>query len=311
MFKVLVTGGAGFIGSHLVEKLVNLNYQVKVLDNFSSGRISNLRCVKGKAKIVRGDIRDKKVLGKVVKNVDTIIHLAALTDVTESVRKPHLYHEVNTTGTLNLLHTAEKNKVQKFVYISTCAVYGEAKKLPINEEHPTAGLSPYAVSKLAAENYCRVYNEVYGLKTVILRLFNVYGPGQQNKSYSGVIIRFIEMLNQNKPPIIYGDGEQTRDFVYVGDVVEAIVKAVESNISFDIFNIGTGEPTTINHLAETIIRVMGKENLKPIHTEPRKGEIRHSQADITKAKEKLGYKPQTNLTEGLKKTVLQLSKTVF
>ena len=302
-FRVLVTGGCGFIGSYLVRRLVNLGYNVVILDNLARGNmITNLRDIANNVRLMKGDIREYETVLKALKDVDVVFHLAALTDVQESIEKPRLYHEVNSTGTLNLLQASVENKVEKFVYTSSCAVYGNPVKLPIDENHPTNPLSPYAASKLSAENYCKAYSNNYGLKVLILRLFNVYGP-RQTKSYAGVISEFIKRVMDDKPPVIFGDGKQTRDFIYVEDVVEYLTKALdyEPEDKFDVFNVGTGKPVTINQLADLVLKIIGKENLKPVYEKPKEGEIKHSVADIVKAVNHLNYVPQYTLEEGLRR----------
>ena len=302
--KVLVTGGAGFIGSHLVKKLVELDYKVIVLDNFSRGSINNLEDVSHKIKIVEGDIREYKTVLKALKNVDVVFHLAALTDVQESMEKPRLYHEVNSTGTLNLLQASVRNNVKKFIYASSCAVYGEPVRIPIDEEHPLNPLSPYAASKLSAEAYCKAYSNNYGLKVLILRLFNVYGP-KQTRNYAGVISEFIKRIGNSEPPIIFGDGKQARDFIYVEDTVEYLIKTLnyKPENKFEVFNIGTGKSITLNRLAKLILKIMGKNSFTPVYQPPKQGDIRYSQADISKAIKILGYTPKIGLEEGLRKTI--------
>ncbi|RLE48627.1 MAG: hypothetical protein DRJ31_06840 [Candidatus Methanomethylicota archaeon] len=297
--RALVTGGAGFIGSHLVKRLVKSGFDVRVLDNFHSGRKENLTEVIDRIELIKGDIRNYKTVEKSVKGVDAIFHLAALIDVQESLRKPKTYHEVNSTGTLNLLKAATKQKITKFIYTSTCAVYGNPIRLPIDENHPLNPLSPYAASKLSAENYCKAFSKSYGLKTTILRLFNVYGPNQNTSKYSGVILEFIKRIRRDKPPIIFGDGNQTRDFIYVEDVADFLIKALEIDAN-GVFNIGTGKQTSINQLASTLLKITGKSHLKPIYEKPRPGDIKHSVADISKAVKTFHIKPKTSLEEGLK-----------
>jgi len=302
-FRILITGGCGFIGSYLVRRLVNLGYNVVILDNLAKGNmITNLRDIANNVRLVKGDIREYETVLKASKDVDVIFHLAALTDIQESIEKPRLYHEVNSTGTLNLLQASVENKVEKFVYTSSCAVYGNPVKLPISEEHPTNSLSPYAASKLSAENYCKAYSNSYGLKVLILRLFNVYGP-RQTKSYAGVVSEFIRRVMDGKLPVIFGDGEQTRDFIYVDDVVEYLVKALnyEPKNGFEVFNVGTGKPITINQLADLVLKMVGKENLKPVYEKPKEGEIKHSVANIVKTVNHLNYVPQYTLEEGLRR----------
>jgi len=300
--KVLVTGGAGFIGSYVVKRLIKLGYDVRVLDNFSRGKRDNLADVLGQIDLISGDIRDQEAVKKSIKGIDVVIHMAALVDVRESVEKPLLYHEVNSTGTLNLLYGSVKQGVKRFIYASTCAVYGNPVKLPISEDHPLNPLSPYAASKLSAENYCRAFSKSYGLKTTIFRFFNVYGPRKNINSYSGVIIEFIKRIKSDKPPIIFGSGEQTRDFIFIDDAVEFVIRSVENDIE-GVFNVGSGESTSINNLSELLLKIMRKEHLKPIHTSPRPGEIKNSQADISKACKVFNYRPRVSLEEGLRRVI--------
>jgi UDP-glucose 4-epimerase len=300
----LVTGGAGFIGSHLVERLLGEGFKVRILDDFSSGREENLYNVAKSVEIFRGDIRNNEVVDKAVSGVDAVIHLAAKIDVDESFKDPMLYHEVNVGGTLNLLNSCVREAVKKFLYVSTCAVYGNPLKLPVGEEHPANPLSPYAASKLAAEAYCKAYTNIFNLNLVILRLFNVYGPRQFRNPYAGVILRFIENLKSGRPLVIFGDGEQTRDFTFVEDAVEAMTRLIVSeNIKNETFNLGSGRPISINQLANILMRVMNVKGLKPIHTNPRPGDIRHSQADISKIARAINFKPKTPLEEGLRLTL--------
>jgi UDP-glucose 4-epimerase len=299
--RILVTGGAGFIGSHLVERLAELGYEVRVFDNFSKGRKENLAEVMNEVELIHGDVRDHEAVDRAVKDVDTIVHLAALIDVQESLGKTLLYHEVNSTGTLNLLNSAGRG-VEKFIFTSSCAVYGNPIKLPVNEDHRLNPLSPYAASKLSAESYCRAYSESYGLKTTIFRLFNVYGPRQGANQYSGVIKEFTKRVIRNQPPIIFGDGEQTRDFIFVENVVDFIVEAIKSGAD-GTFNLGTGSSVSIERLAEILLKVMNRGHLRPIHTEPKLGEIKHSRAEISKAIEAFSIKPDVTLEEGLRKTL--------
>jgi UDP-glucose 4-epimerase len=297
--SVLVTGGAGFIGSHLVEKLLKEDYNVLVLDNLSHGKIENLDMKNRRLTFLKGDICDKQTVKKVLKDVEAIFHLAALVDVPFSVENPTLVNRVNVCGTLNVLEESIKSKVEKFIFASSCAVYGEPRYLPIDEEHPTNPLSPYAVSKLVVEKYCQVFHRLYGFKTVSLRLFNVYGPRQGSKSYSGVIIEMIKRLKSGKPPVIFGDGTQTRDFVYVLDAVEAFYKAMKAPQCTGEINIGSGRETSIIELATILIKKFNLKNIKPVYTEPRTGDIKRSWANIGKAKRLLGYEPKFPLLEGL------------
>ncbi|MEM3672600.1 MAG: SDR family oxidoreductase [Candidatus Bathyarchaeia archaeon] len=297
--SVLVTGGAGFIGSYLVERLLKEDYNVVVLDDLSSGKTENLDLKNRRLLFLKGDIRDKKLVKKALKGVKVVFHLAALVDVQFSVKNPLLVNQVNVCGSLNILEESIKNNVAKFIYASSCAVYGEPQYLPINEEHPTNPLSPYAVSKLTTEKYCQVFNKLYGLKTVSLRLFNVYGPRQEGNSYSGVISQFIRQLRSSKPPIIFGDGSQTRDFVYVLDVVDAFYKAMDAKQCIGEINVGSGKETSIKELAKILIEKFGLKNVEPVYTKPREGDIKRSWANIEKAKHELGYKPNFTLNDVL------------
>ena len=299
--RVLVTGGAGFIGSHLVDRLLKEGFDVIVLDNLSSGHVRNIKHHIGKRgfQFIKGDIRNRELVNKLVKEIDVIFHLAAIVSVPQSVRNPTLVNEVNVSGTLNLLEAARKSKVKRFIFASSCAVYGNPQSLPIKEESPLRPISPYGASKLAAETYVQVFHKVYGLKTVCLRYFNVYGPRQSEGRYSSVISRFLRALREDRPLKIYGDGKQTRDFVHVHDVVEANVLALKERKAVgECFNIATGSPITIEDLAKKFMAVFGKKT-KIAYLKPRRGDIRHSYADISKAVEKLGYKPKISLENGL------------
>ena len=296
---MLVTGGAGFIGSHLVRELVSLGYEVRVLDNLSRGSLENLGEALNEVELVLGDVRDPEVTTRAVSGVDTVVHLAALVDVEESMRFPELYTEVNLVGTLNLVKASRR--IDSFVFSSSASVYGDPVKVPIPETHPIAPRSPYAASKAAAELYIKTYSNIYGFRYVILRLFNVYGP-RQSRGYSGVVAEFIRRALRKEPPIIYGDGEQTRDFIYVSDVVKAIASSLRSKVS-GVYNVGSGTPTKILDLAYTILRITGMENLRPEFREVRPGDVKHSVADISKANRELGFRPSTSLEAGLRMLV--------
>jgi nucleoside-diphosphate-sugar epimerase len=251
--------------------------------------------------VVEGDVRDRRVVRKVMKGADGVVHLAALIDVEASVRDPFQTHDVNVNGTLNLLHEAVKAGVRRFVFASSTAVYGDANPLPLKEDYPPRPISPYAASKAAAEGYCLAFNKCYGLETVILRYFNVYGPGQRNSAYSGVITRFLENAFKGGPLTVYGDGCQTRDFIYVDDVIEATVLALEGDgLEGEIFNVCTGNPTSVNELVEVVRAIIGKD-LKVVYDKPRKGDIRNNYGDPSKAKKNLRFKAKTSLKEGLEK----------
>jgi UDP-glucose 4-epimerase len=300
--KVLVTGGAGFIGSHMVDRLVNDGYDVRIIDDLSTGRIDNIQSLlsAGKVDFVKGDIRDVSLVTKSVDDVDDVVHFAALTSVPFSVKNPELTFDVNLCGTLNLIRACAQEDVGRFVFVSSCAVCGDPESLPVREEHRTDPISPYAESKLIAERYCLGFQERQLLRSVVLRFFNVYGPRQGMNDYSGVITRFIDRVRQKEPLVIYGDGSQTRDFVNVHDVVEAILASMKSSDSEgEVFNVGSGKPTSINELAKTILELAGVD-LEIRYEKPRAGDIKDSYADISKAKKFLGYEPKISLRDGLR-----------
>ncbi len=302
MKKVIVTGGAGFIGSHLTEELAKRGYYVIILDDLSTGKTENIEPLlkNENVKFIQGSVTDLPVLQKLFQDVHYVFHLAAIPSVPRSIENPLASHEVNVTSTLKVLLTAKDNGIKKVIYASSSSVYGDTPTLPKREDMLPNPLSPYAVTKLTGEYYCRVFKEVYGLPTVCLRYFNVYGPRQDpNSQYSAVIPRFIKSVSEGKPPIILGDGEQTRDFTFIKDVVEANILAAESDAT-GIFNIGRGESTSINRLAKLIISFT-KNTVKPIHDEARAGDIRHSLADISRARA-FGYEPKFSLEQGLRET---------
>ncbi len=295
-----MTGGAGFIGSHLVKALVKAGHQVRVLDNLSTGSIENLADVLDAIEFVRGDVSDYGAVESAVRGVDAVVHLAALIDVAESVERPDLYFDVNVRGTYNVAK-ASKN-VGMFVFASSSAVYGEPIRVPIPEDHPLMPKSPYAASKVSGEAFVQAFANQYGFRPVILRLFNVYGP-KQSRAYAGVIIEFIRRVSRGESPVIFGDGEQTRDFVHVSDVVEAVMLSLRNEGVRGVFNIGSGEGVTINYLARLILKLMGREDLRPIYAPPRPGDIRHSIADISRARKELGFKPKLGLEVGIKELI--------
>jgi len=301
--KILITGGAGFIGSHLAEKLVNLGYDVTVLDNLSTGNKKNLASILDNVTFVEGDIRDYDLLQRISK-VDYVFHEAALPSVQRSIKDPKSTVEVNINGTLNVLLAARNNHVKKVIFASSSSVYGEQKDKKKLETMIPNPLSPYAVTKLTGEHLCKVFSHVYNLPTVCLRYFNVFGPRQNPDSeYSAVIPKFIKLILQDKRPTVFGDGKQSRDFTYVDNVVNANLLAMKSDIQHgEIINIACGKSYNLLQLIEIINKSLNK-NIEPIFTEARPGDIKYSLADIGKAKKLLGYTPQVDFVEGLKRTI--------
>jgi len=309
--RVLVTGGAGFIGSHLVDALLARGDAVTVFDNLSNGSMDNLKnhTTNPGFRFIQGDIRDAKAIKNAVAGVDAVIHGAAMISVPLSIEDPELAQSVNVEGTLALLKASLGRGIKRFVYASSSAIYGEQTQLPISEEAPPKPHSPYASSKLAAEQNCRTFYKLEGLETVCLRYFNVYGP-RQTGEYAGVMTKFMERLRANQPPIIYGDGDQTRDFIYVDDVVDATLLALERDgAAGETLNVGTGRATSVNELCGIFLRLAGKTGLKPTHEAPRSGDIRHSQADIVKMRKFLDYEPKVSLEDGVKKLLRTLGVT--
>ncbi len=298
--KVLVTGGAGFIGSHIVESWLSEDHSVRVLDNLESGSLENLDEFRKEAsfRFIEGDIRKEKDVVEAVEGVDAVFHEAAVTSVPVSVKNPDMTRDVNVGGTVNLLVKCEEFGVDKFVFASSCAVYGEAENLPIDEETQLEPNSPYARSKLLGEEHVL---ERESLDSVVLRYFNVYGPRQSGGRYAGVIVKFIDRLREGVSPIIYGDGEQTRDFIYVKDIVRANLLALRrEEANGEVFNVGGGVEISINELCRKLLKIMNNSEIEPEYEPPREGDIKHSKADITKISEKLGYSLEVSLEEGLR-----------
>jgi UDP-glucose 4-epimerase len=301
----LVTGGAGFIGSHLVEALTAAGKTVRVLDNFDTGLPNNLEHISPAPTIVRGDVSDPATVLEASRGVEIVYHLAALASVQKSVEQPDLSHRICCTGTVNVLDAARKNGVRRVVFAASSSAYGAySSPSPQNEEVPLAPLSPYAAAKLASEMYLQAFTASYGLETVRLRFFNIFGPRQRADSpYSGVIAIFLSLLSSDRTPTIYGDGLHSRDFVYVGNAVQALRKAAAApSASGKVFNIGTGRSVTLRELVQAINRLIGK-NIQPKFAEARAGDVRFSCADITRAQSELGYSPKISLEEGLAKTL--------
>jgi UDP-glucose 4-epimerase len=299
--KYIVTGGAGFIGSFIVEAVAG-SHEVVVIDNFSSGKSENMSGFPENVRFIRGSITNLSLLMDAFKGADGVFHLAAIASVARSVDDPLATHETNLTGTLNVLLAARNCGVRKVVFSSSSAVYGDEQTLPKRENMPPAPLSPYAVSKLAGEYYCTVFSELFGVKTVSLRYFNVFGPRQDPHSeYAAVIPKFITRLIDDQPPLIFGDGMQTRDFVYIKDVVQANLLAMQSPVT-GTFNIGSGQKIDLNTLAGTLAEIM-KVNLNPIHEKSRMGDIRDSVSDVSAAKNAFGFQNRYSLDEGLRETI--------
>lgn len=297
--RVLVTGGAGFIGSALVKNLLKAGYEVGVLDNLSTGSERNLP--RGKAlRFHLADVRDPNAVNKLLKGYEAVLHHAAVVSVAQSVEDPFLVNDVNVNGTLNLLNASIKSGVKVFVYASSSSVYGETAGFPKKETMATIPVSPYGVSKLAAEGYCISFAKTYGLRTVSLRYFNVYGPRQGNGPYSGVIPKFTRQILDNKPPLIFGDGRQTRDFVYVDDVVQANILCLRRNLrGGEVINIAGGHRMTVNALAKVMLSLLHREILQAKHFPARMGDVRDSFADLSLARRLIGYRPRFNIRRGL------------
>ena len=296
-----MTGGAGFIGSHLVDRLISEGYDVRVIDDLSTGKLGNISSHIGGGRLdfVKGDIRDVPLVRESLKGVGVVVHLAAQTSVPFSVLNPDLTFDINLLGTQNLLRSSVKEHVDRFVFASSCAVYGDPKVLPVVETCPTNPISPYAESKLLGERYCLGFNDQQRLGCVVLRFLNVYGPRQGMNDYSGVITRFIEFSKQGVPLVIYGDGSATRDFVSVQDVVDAILSTRKnSGVEGEILNIGSGIPTSIFELAKMVIELSGVD-LEICYEKSRAGDIAHSYADVSKARKFLDYEPKVSLRNGL------------
>jgi nucleoside-diphosphate-sugar epimerase len=302
--RFLITGGAGFIGSNITKRLIEKGYFARVLDNFATGQRSNLDSVINDIELIEGDIRDFWTVVKATKGIDYILHQAALPSVPRSIDNPLTTTEVNINGTLNLLEAARFNSVQRIVYASSSSVYGDSPDMPKEESMKPMPKSPYAITKLAGEEYCMNFHQLYGLETVAIRYFNVFGP-QQNpfSQYSAVIPKFINLLNQDKPPTIYGDGTTSRDFTYIENVVNANLLACEKKgAAGNVINVACNKAYTLNDLVAKLNNILGKD-IKPIYGPAKKGDVKHSLADITKARKLLNYEPKIDFDEGLKKTV--------
>lgn len=303
--QCLVTGGAGFIGSNLADELIRQGAKVTIIDDLSTGFIDNLEEINGDFRFVEGDLNDSDDLARAIEGCEIVFHQAALPSVPRSVENPTETHRACDSATFNLLVKAKESGVRRFIYAASSSAYGDQQTLPKVETMRPEPLSPYAAAKLAGEYYCRVFFEVYGLETYSLRYFNVFGPRQNPSSaYSGVISRFIDALMKNEVPVIYGDGEQTRDFTYIANVVHANIAAAQATLGMgEVMNTANGERISLNQLLAVLSKILGRSETHPQYLEPRAGDVRHSQADNTRAVELLGYKKLVDLEEGLAKTI--------
>lgn len=301
MSLCLVTGGAGFIGSHLVEALVEGGHDVRVLDNLSTGNVANLAGLRARIRVIVGDVMDGDAVEEATRGVDVVFHQAALASVPRSIADPWATHEACASGTLRVLQAARAAGVRRVVYAASSSAYGNSDRLPKRETDPTAPLSPYAVAKLAGEHYCAAFSNVYGLETVRLRYFNIFGPRQSPDSpYAAVIPLFVQAITQGGRPHIHGDGLQSRDFTFVADAVQANLKAAEApGVSGKVYNVACGRRTTLLDLVAEVNRALGTR-VAPEHGPPRPGDVRHSLADIARAQADLGYQPSTDVAHGVR-----------
>lgn len=300
--KVLVTGAAGFIGSNLTDRLLELGANVIGMDNLFNGRLDNLKQAQQSDNFTfyKGDIRDYNFLLDVSKDIEIIYHQAAFTSVPQSILMPESCNNVNVNGTLNVLNAARKSGVQQIIYASSSSVYGDVATLPAKESMNRKPISPYGVSKLACEAYMSAYSSTYDIKTVGLRYFNVYGPRQKDSPYSGVIAIWLGRIERDEDLIVFGDGKNSRDFTYIQDVVQANLLAAETDKKGEIFNIGAGSPIDLTSLARLLLKLTNKPNLGIVYTDPRPGDIVNSYADISKARDLLGFAPKYDQESGLK-----------
>jgi nucleoside-diphosphate-sugar epimerase len=301
--RALVTGGGGFIGSNLVERLLRDGHEVRVLDNFATGRRENLLGLDGEFELVEGDLQSYERAHTAVRGCEAVLHQAALPSVPRSIQDPLTSNASNVVGTLNVLLAARDSDVRRVVYASSSSVYGQNADLPKREQMPAEPIAPYAVAKLAGEGYCRSFSQVYGIETVALRYFNVFGPRQDPLSqYAAVIPNFITAFLHGSPPLVFGDGEQSRDFTYIDNVVEANLLAIDAErVVGERFNIACGERITLNRMLADLRELSGRD-LEAEYEESRPGDIRHSLADISHAERGLGYRPVVDFSEGLRRT---------
>ncbi len=303
--KILVTGGAGFIGSNIAEELIKQGAKVSIIDNFATGFRENLDEIQGAFDFIEGDLNDDKALVSAIDGVDIVFHQAALPSVPRSVANPEETHQACVNATFNLLCKAKDNNVKRLIYAASSSAYGDQETLPKVETMRPEPLSPYAAAKLMGEYYCQVFTNVYGLETICLRYFNVFGPRQNPGSmYSGVISRFIDALMSGENPQIYGDGEQSRDFTYIANVVNANLQAAKTGKGIgQTMNAANGERISLNSLLEVLKRITGKQNVSAVYFDERKGDVKHSQASNLLAKEFLNYEVLVDLEEGLRRTI--------
>ena len=303
MRKIVVTGGAGFLGSHLVDKLIKEGEEVIVIDNLFRGQTENIEhhIPNKKFTLLNDEIQNKTKINDALHLADAVIHFASISSVFRSIVEPEIVNTINVTGTLNMLNLCIKEEVQCFIFASSAAVYGGDRNRPLQENDSLRPLSPFAASKIAGEAYCKAYSETYGLNTIILRFMNIYGP-RITKVYRRVCSKFAEATIRNEPLVIVGDGKQTRDFTYITDAINTVLLTLNhNNIKGETFNIGTGKPTTINQLANLYKKIYGNSKHEIKHISAKKGDLRYSYADIAKAKKTLGYKPKINLETGITK----------
>jgi UDP-glucose 4-epimerase len=304
MANVLVTGGAGFIGSHLATRLVEMKHGVRVLDNFSSGRRANLAHLGRSVEVIEGDLCDARVCHRACAGVEFVFHQAAVGSVPKSIDEPQPSHDSNINGTFNILRAAVEHRVRRLIYAGSSSAYGDTEVSPKHEGIKPDPLSPYAVQKLAGELYCHVFSLCFGLETVTLRYFNVFGERQDPQSlYAAAIPAFVTAIVQGRPPVVYGDGEQSRDFTYIDNVIDANILAMQAeSLRGEVMNVACGGRITINEVIAAINRALGA-NVRPQHVAARPGDVRHSQADISLARRVLGYEPKIGFEEGLRRAI--------
>lgn len=302
---VVVTGGAGFIGSHIAETVAASGAKVRIVDDLSTGHRENVEELSGDIEFIEGSVADLELINRALEGSEVVFHEAAIPSVPRSVESPEQSHTASVDGTFNLLQAARQQRVRRVVYAASSSAYGDQPTLPKIEDMAPDPLSPYAVAKLVGEYYCQVFTRVYGLETVSLRYFNVFGPRQDPGSqYSGVVSRFISALCSDEQPVIFGDGEQSRDFTYIDNVVTANLKAATTTHGIGkVINVATGERITLNQLLAELKDLIGKQHVEVDYREPRVGDVRHSLADTTRARELLGYEPTVGLREGLRRTI--------